>query len=116
MDELPHRTVINLQSAPRELGDQPAQGKVPLDSFQRPDTVFTGNRLRPVAANLTGCNAAGLSMPAHPSNCRADGNLELPGCPIARQTAGLNRGNNPLSKIQRVWLAHPCWPPTQPAW
>ena len=33
MDELPYRTIINLQPAPRELGDQAAQGEVALDSF-----------------------------------------------------------------------------------
>jgi hypothetical protein len=31
MDELPHRTVINLQPALSELGDKAAQGEVPLD-------------------------------------------------------------------------------------
>src|SRR5262245_1783391 len=63
MDELPYRTVINLQPAIRELGDQAAQGEVSLGSFQHPDTVLARNRLRPVAAHLAGRYAAGLSLP-----------------------------------------------------
>jgi hypothetical protein len=99
MDELPYRTVINLQPALSELGDQAAQGEVSLDSFYHPGTVFAGNRLRPVAAHLARRHAAGLSLPSHPSNRRADGNPELLGCLIAGQPAGDNRCNQPLPKI-----------------
>jgi hypothetical protein len=31
--------------------------------------------------------------------------------PMARQAAGLNRRDHPLTKINRVRFAHPCWPP-----
>jgi hypothetical protein len=99
MDELPYRTVINLQPALGELGHQAAQGEVSLGSFQRPDTVFAGNRLRSVAAYLAGRHAAGLALPSHPQNGRADSNLELLGGLIARQPAAHNRGNYPLPKV-----------------
>jgi hypothetical protein len=61
--------------------------------------MFAGNHLRPVAAHLAGRHAAGLSLPSHPSNGRADGNSELFGRSIARQSASLNRRNHPLPKI-----------------
>jgi len=99
MDELPNRTVINLQPALGELGHQAAQREVSLGSFQRPGTMFAGNRLRLVAAHLVGRHAAGLALPPHPSNGRADSNPELLGCPIAGQPAVLNRRNHPLPKI-----------------
>src|SRR5215831_12823379 len=111
MDELPYRTVVNLQPALSKLGDQAAQGEVSLSSFEHPDAMFTGNRLRPVAAHLPWCHAAGLVLPAHPANGCADRNPELSSRLIARQTAGQNRPNNPLPKILRVRLAHLCWPP-----
>src|SRR5262249_26957855 len=51
--ELPHRAVIDLQSALAELGDKPSQGEVAiLGSLQEPDTVLAGNRFRFVAAHL----------------------------------------------------------------
>jgi len=76
--------------------------------------MFTRNRLPPVPAHLAGRYAAGLALPSHPSNGRADGNPELLARLIAGQPAGYNRCNNPLPKILRVRLAHPCWPPAQP--
>jgi hypothetical protein len=91
MDELPYRPVVNLQPALGELGDQAAQGEISFGSFQHPDTVLARNRLWPVPAHLAGRHAAGLSLPSHPSNCRAHGNPELLGRLIARQPAAHNR-------------------------
>jgi len=116
VDELPDRTVINLQPALGELCDQPAQGEISLGSFQHPYAVFARNRLLPVAAHFAGCHTAGLALPSYPSNGRADGNPELFSRLIAGQPAANHRCNDPLPKILRVRLAHPCWPPAQPAW
>jgi hypothetical protein len=100
MDELPNRAVIDLQPAFGEFGNQPAQGEIArLDPFQHPDTVFARNRLRPVPAHLASRDAAGLSLPSHPSNGRADGNPELLAGLIARQPTAHNRRNDPLPKI-----------------
>jgi hypothetical protein len=117
MDELPHRAVVNLQPAFGEFGNQPAQGEIAhLDPFQHPDTVFARNRFRSVPAHFARRDAAGLSLPSYPSNGRANGNPELLAGLVARQPPGHNRRNDALPKIQRVRLAHPCWPPAQPAW
>src|ERR1700739_4496210 len=61
MDELPHRAVIDLQPALSKFGNQASQSEISLDPLQQPDTVFAGNRLRPVTANLARRHAAGLS-------------------------------------------------------
>jgi hypothetical protein len=101
MNKLPHRAVVDLQSAFGELGNQPAQGEIArLDPFQHPDTVFAGNRLRPVPAHFAGREAADLSLPSHPSNGRANRHPELLAGLIARQPTGRNRRNNALPKIQ----------------
>jgi len=91
MDELPYRPVINLQPALGEFGNQTAQGEISLGPFQYKDTVLARNRLLSVAAHLARRYAAGLSLPAHPSDRRADRNPELLGRLIARQTASQNR-------------------------
>jgi hypothetical protein len=100
MDELPYRPIINLQPALGEFGDQAAQGEISLGSFQHKDPVLARNRLWPVAAHLAWRYVAGLPLPSHPSNGRADGNPELLGRLIAGQPASQNRCNHPLSKIQ----------------
>jgi len=42
MDELPHRTVVDLQAASSKLGNEPAQGEiVVLDPLRQPDRVLT---------------------------------------------------------------------------
>jgi hypothetical protein len=116
MDELPHRAVIDLQPALSKLGDQSAQGEIPIpDPLQQPHTVLARDCLWLVTPHLAGLNAAGLSQPPRPANGRADANSELLGGLIARQAA-LNRRNNPLPKIEGVRFAHPCRPPSQPAW
>jgi len=70
--------------------------------------VFTRNRFLSMPAHFPRRNAAGLSLPPHPSNRRADGNPEVLGGLIAGQPAGHNRCNHTLPKIQRVRLAHSC--------
>jgi hypothetical protein len=40
VDELPNRTVVDLQSALSEFDDQATQGEISLGSLQHPDTVF----------------------------------------------------------------------------
>src|SRR6266545_338055 len=117
MDELPDRAVIHLQPALAELGDEPAQGEVSvLDPLQEPGRVLARNRLRLVTAHLARRNAPGLTLALHPVNGGADANPELLRSPVTRQPAGHDRRNHPLPKINRVRFAHPCWPPSQPAW
>src|SRR5215831_7866633 len=117
MDELPDRAIIDLEAALGELGHQPAQSEVALlDPLQKPTSVLARNLLRLVPAHLARRYAAGLAHALDPVNGGTDPNSELLRRPIARHAAGLNRGNHPLAKVNRVRSAHPCWPPSQPAW
>jgi hypothetical protein len=117
MDELPHRAIVDLEATLGELGHQPAQREVAaLDPLQQPDAVFTRNLLRLVPAHLARREAAGLTQALDPVNDGTDPHSELLRCPIARHAAGLNRRNHPFAQVHRIRFAHPCWPPSQPAW
>src|SRR6202171_2219342 len=117
MDELPDRAIIDLETAPGEFSHQPTQGEVAvLDPLQQPEAVLARNRLRPVAAHLAWRNAPGLTHALHPVDRRADAHPKLLRRPGTRHSARHNRCNHPLTKINRIRSAHPCWPPSQPAW
>src|SRR5690349_9747683 len=116
MHEVPDRVVVDLQPASGKLGNEPAYGEIAvLDPLRQPDRVLSRNCLRLVAAHLARLNTAGLLDPLHPADGRADRHSKLLGGLIAGCPA-LDRGHDALAKIQRIRLAHPCWPPLQPAW
>jgi len=117
MDELPHRPVIDLQPTLGKFDDKTAQSEVPiLDPLQQPDAVLARNRLRPMPAHLTRRNATGLALAIHPVNGRANAHPKLLRRPVTRHAPSQNGSNYPLAEIERIRLAHPCWPPSQPAW
>jgi len=98
MDEVPHRTIIDLKATLGELGDQPADGEVfPIDPLQKPDAVLTGDRLRLVAAHLARCNTAGLPEQPNPSDHRADPDAKLRSRLASGHPTLLNRRNCPLT-------------------
>src|SRR6478736_6873536 len=116
MHEVPHRVIVDLQAASSKLGNEPPYSEIAVpDPLRQPNRVVSRNRLRLMTAHLTRLNAAGLLYPLHPTDCCADRDPKLLGCLIAGHPA-LDRGHDTLAKIQRIRLAHPCWPPTQPAW
>src|SRR5215831_9922954 len=116
MHEVPHRVVVDLQAATGKFGNQTAYGEIAVpDPLRQPDCVVSRNRLWLVTAHLARLNAAGLLDPLHPADGSADRHPKLLGSPIARHPA-LDRGHDALTEIQRIRLAHPCWPPIQPAW
>src|SRR5947207_11461475 len=111
MHEVPYRVVVDLQAASGKLGNEPTYGEIAVpDPLRQPDRVVSRNRLRLVTAHLARSNAAGLIDPLHPADRRADRHSKLLGGPIAGHSA-LNRRHHALAKIQRIRLAHPCWPP-----
>jgi hypothetical protein len=117
VDELPNRSVIGLQPTLGKFSHQTTYREIAaLDPLQQPLTVRTRQRFRFVAAHLARRNASGLAQSLDPVDRRADADAELLGGLIARQSAALNRSNDPLPKLQWVRLSHPCWPPSQPAW
>src|SRR5215813_14457716 len=65
--ETPHRPVVDLQPARRELGHQTPQREIAiLDPGQQPDAMLVPDRLRLIPADLAGPNTAGLAQPPHP--------------------------------------------------
>ena len=69
VDELPHRTVIDLQSALGKFRDQPAQGEVRLPApVHQPVAVSTRDLLRLVAADLVRRDTAGPPKALNPKN------------------------------------------------
>src|SRR6478672_12112782 len=111
MHEVPHRVIVDLQAATGKLGNEPAYGEIAVpDPLRQPDRVVSRNRLRLVTAHLARLNAAGLLDPLHPANCGADRDPKPLGGLIAGHSA-LNRCHYALAKVERVRLAHPCWPP-----
>lgn len=116
MDELPHRSVIDLKATLGEFDHEPSQGEVSvLDPLQQPDAVRARDRPWLVTAHLARCDAAGLAQPPDPVDCRADSYPELLRSLIARQITGLHRRNHALAKIIGIRLAHPSWPLSRPA-
>src|SRR5436190_2235147 len=115
--KLPDRAVIDLQPALSQLGHQAAEREVATPGPpQDPQPMLAGNRPRSVTAHLARRNAAGLLLAPDPVDCGTDANAEMFGRLIARHPAVQNSCNHPLAKIKRIRLAHPCWPPSQPAW
>src|SRR5262249_50086740 len=104
------------QAALGKLGNETAYGEIAVpDPLRQPDRVLSRNRLRLVPAHLARLNATGLLDPLHPADGSADRDPKLLGGPIAGHPASDCR-HDTLAEIQRIRLAHPCWPPIQPAW
>src|SRR5262249_60384101 len=80
MDEVPHRSVVDLKAPLGKLADQPAQREVSfLDPAKKPNPVRSRDRLRLVPAPLAGRNAARLPRPTQPSDSRARTYPQPPG-------------------------------------
>jgi hypothetical protein len=72
MDELPYRTVIDLQTALGKFSHEPSQGEVAFpDTVLQPDRMFARDRLWLVTAHLAGFDAAGLVHALGPIDGRA---------------------------------------------
>jgi len=107
MEEVPHRTIIDLKATLGELGDEPAYGEVfPVDPPQKPDAVRPGDRLRLVAAHLAWCNTAGLAEQPNPRDHSADADAKLRSRSASRHSTLLNRRNCPLTKINGIRSTH----------
>jgi hypothetical protein len=80
VDEVPHRLVIDFETATGKLSHKPAQGKIFfLNPEKQKGAVLTGDCFRLVPADLAVQNAAGLPEPANPIDDRADSHGKLRG-------------------------------------
>src|SRR5262245_18440165 len=95
MDEVPHRSVVDIKAPLGKLADQPAQHEGSfLDPAKKPNPVRSRDRLRLVPAHLAGPNATGLTRPTNPSDRRAGTYPKLRRCLSRGQPIRLNRRNH----------------------
>ncbi len=79
MDERPDHAIVHAEAPGREFADQPMQGELALPAaHQQPVPIRPDQFLRPVSADLPGCQATGPPIPVNPVDCRADRHFEAP--------------------------------------
>lgn len=66
------------------------------------------DRFRLMPAHLARRHAASLLIALNPDDDRAHRHRELGRSLVPRQPAFQNRSHNPLTKIRRIRLSHPC--------
>src|SRR6476659_437226 len=112
VNEIPHRPIIDLKAARGELADQSAQGEGPVpDTPRQKRSMLAGNRLGLLPAHLARRDAPRLPKPPHPIDHRARRDPKTRRRLVPRQPVSQNRRNRPLTKIDRIRLSHPYWPP-----
>src|SRR5262249_55147183 len=95
MDEVPHRSVVDLKAPLGKLADQPAQREVSfLDPAKKPNPVRPRDRLRFVPAHRAGQTAPRPPRPPTPSDRRAAPPPNPRGCLPRGQPIRLNRRNH----------------------
>ena len=94
MDEVPHRSVVDHETALSQLGHQTAQREGPLAAARdQPQAVLASDLARLVTAHLARLKAAGLAPPPDPVDHRAHPEPK-PRCHrVAGQTVNLDRPN-----------------------
>src|SRR6185437_487269 len=113
VDELPHRTVIDLETTlGRQLGHQPAQGKVGHPAaLDKPITVLARNPAWLVASHLTRLDATGPPKPIDPADRGTHRHTETRRRPIAGH-APLHGRHHAPAQVLRIGCCHRCWPPS----
>ena len=92
--------IADRESARGELGDQAAQGEVPLGNpVPQPGLMLAPDRLGLVPAHLARRHTPRLPEPPHPVDRRARHDPKPRRRFMPRQTALNNRGNDPLTQI-----------------
>jgi hypothetical protein len=113
VNEIPHRSIINLEATLGKFGDQSAQSKLSLSNpLHEKGVMLTNNGLRLVPAHLARRHAADVLETPDPIDHRADPKPKLGRRPMSREPAPQNRRNGTLTKIHGIRFRHPCWPPS----
>src|SRR5271154_3177697 len=116
VNEIPHRAIVDLQAALSELDDQSAQSERPFpDPPRQKQSALASNRLGLVPTHLARRGAPRLLNTPDPIDHRARRTPKSRRRLMPRQPDSQNRRHRPLTKIHRIRLSHPCWPPTQSA-
>jgi hypothetical protein len=116
MNEIPHRPIVDLKAALSELGDQSTQreGAFP-DAPRQKHRVLAGNRLGLMPAHPARREAPRLPNAPDPIDHRARRNPKSRRRLMPPQPVSQNRRHRALTKIHRIRLSHPSWPPAKPA-
>src|SRR5271154_2652968 len=116
VNEIPHRAIVDLKAALSKLGDQPAQGERAFpDAPRQKQSVLANNRLGLVPTHLARRDAPRLLNTPDPIDHRTRRNPKSRRRLMPRQPVSQNRRHRSLTKIHRIRLSHPCWPPDQSA-
>src|ERR1700694_6140917 len=72
VNEVPDYPIVHAQAPFSQLGDQPTQGEVVFPAaLQQPVPILPDQRLRPIAADLVGRDAAVAAGPVEPVGYRS---------------------------------------------
>ena len=100
MDELPHRTVIDFQTALAQRADKAAKGEGSTPAaLDKPAPVIAAHVLRPVATHFSGDDAARRLELAHPFDNHTRRQAEPRRHLATRQAVSQNRLNDPRPQI-----------------
>src|SRR6516165_12430771 len=111
MDEVPHRSIIDLKPALGQLGHQPAQSESAFPNAPRQkNRMLACDRLGLVPAHLARRHAARFLKAPDPIDHRARRDAKLRRRLMSRPTTLQNRRNRTLPNV-RIRPSHPCWPP-----
>src|SRR5580698_6805405 len=107
VDEVPDRSVVDLEATLGELSNEPPQGELCLlGPPQQPNTMLPCDRLGLVPAHLAWRSAARFPETPNPVDDCADAYAKLRRRLAPRYATLLNRCNHPFTKIQRIGSAH----------
>src|SRR3982075_1285496 len=102
VNEVPHRSIIDLKTALGKFGHQPAPSKFSFsDPLHQKGLVLAGNCLWLFPAHLAPRPPACFLKPPNPIDHRAGCHAELSGSPMPRQPAFQNRRDSTLTKVNR---------------
>src|SRR5271157_4481028 len=113
VQELPDRAAVHLQPANAfKLVDELADGEVLLLAARcEPRRVLPAKRPWLVAPDLGWRGASCFAIPGNPLDSGTDRNSKPRGRLMARHSLRLDRRDNALTQVHRIWLCHPSWPP-----
>src|ERR1700722_6618859 len=116
VNEIPHRSIVRPKAPSSELRDQSAQSEGAfLDAPRQKRSVLASNRLGLLPAHLARRDAPRFLNASDPIDHRARRNPKSRRRLMPRQPVSQNCRHRALTKIHRIRLTHPCWPPAQSA-
>jgi hypothetical protein len=115
MHEAPNGPIVYLQAALAEFDHKTPQGEVRSGGpLAKKDGMVAQQDARPVATHLPSRSASGRPQPLRPLHDTRHAHAKRRRNRSNRFTRQ-HASDNPLTKIKRIGLGHPCWPPIQPA-